>query len=173
MYADALRFLANEAVANLFKMLMPHDNGISMQDAMGNYSQSATDSTAGNIVDSIYGSSGSSSGGSSGGSWINEAFSFIGSLFNSGGRASGGPVDAGHLYRVNEDGPELLTVGGKSYLMMGRDSGNVTPNNTTTKNYAGNRTTINVQVQPTSSRRSADQIAQQIARKQRIAMARN
>jgi len=82
-------------------------------------------------------------------------------------------VDAGHLYRVNENGPELLTVGGKSYLMMGRDSGNVTPNNATTQNYAGNRTTINVQVQPTSSRRSADQIATQIARKQRIATMRN
>jgi len=168
MYADALRFLANEAVANLFKMLMPHDNGISMQDAMGNYSQSATDSTAGNIVDSIYGSSGSSSGG-----FWSSVGGFISSLFNSGGRASGGPVDAGHLYRVNEDGPELLTVGGKSYLMMGRDSGSVTPNNATTKNYAGNRTTINVQVQPTSSRRSADQIAQQIARKQSIATMRN
>lgn len=112
-----------------------------------------------------------SSGDSSGGFW-SAIGGAIGTFFG-GGRASGGMVDAGHLYRVNEDGPELLTVGGKSYLMMGRDSGNVTPNNTTTKNYAGNRTTINVQVQPTSSRRSADQIAQQIARKQAVATMRN
>lgn len=82
-------------------------------------------------------------------------------------------VDAGHLYRVVEDGPEMLEVGGKSYLMMGRQQGTVTPNNSTTKNYAGNRTTINVQVQPTSSRRSAGQIATEIARKQRIATMRN
>lgn len=103
---------------------------------------------------------GGSSGGSSGGSGFwSDVGSIIGSIFG-GGRASGGMVDAGHMYRVNEDGPELLTVGGKSYLMMGREQGSVTSNNNTTKNYAGNRTNITVNVQPTSSRRSADQIAQ-------------
>jgi len=45
-----------------------------------------------------------------------------------GGRAAGGPVDAGALYQVNERGPELLSVGGKDYLMMGAQSGVVTPN---------------------------------------------
>lgn len=152
----------------MFQMLMPHDNGISMQDSMGNYSQSSTDSVAGGIVDSILGSEGSSGGSSGAGFWS----SLIGAFFG-GGRASGGLVDAGHLYRVNENGPELLTVGGKSYLMMGRDQGSVTPSNNAITNYAGNRTTINVQVQPTSSRRSANQIATQIARQQRIATARN
>lgn len=109
---------------------------------------------------------------SSGSGFWSAIGSAVGSFFG-GGRASGGMVDAGHLYRVNEDGPELLTVGGKSYLMMGRDSGNVTPNNTTTQNYAGSRTTNYITVQPTSTRRSADQIATAIARKQRIATMRN
>ena len=45
-----------------------------------------------------------------------------------GGRASGGAVDAGGLYQVNERGPELLTVGGRDYLMMGGQGGYVTPN---------------------------------------------
>lgn len=45
-----------------------------------------------------------------------------------GTRASGGPVLAGRSYLVNELGPELLTVGGRSYLMMGSQSGHVTPN---------------------------------------------
>lgn len=44
------------------------------------------------------------------------------------GRASGGPVNAGSLYQVNERGPELLSVGGRDYLMMGAQSGQVTPN---------------------------------------------
>lgn len=43
------------------------------------------------------------------------------------GRASGGPVMAGGFYPVNENGPELLGIGGKSYLMMGPQSGQVTP----------------------------------------------
>jgi len=45
-----------------------------------------------------------------------------------GGKASGGFVDAGKAYRVNERGPELLTTGGKDYLMMGGAGGSVTPN---------------------------------------------
>lgn len=56
------------------------------------------------------------------------------------GRASGGPVSAGGLYRVNENGPELLDVNGKQYLMMGNRGGMVTPNGDvggggTTNNY--------------------------------------
>lgn len=49
----------------------------------------------------------------------------------SGGRALGGPVSAGSLYRVNEKGPELLTSGGKQYLMMGANSGTVSANGST------------------------------------------
>ena len=43
------------------------------------------------------------------------------------GRASGGPVNAGSFYQVNENGPELLNVSGRTYLMMGGQSGSVTP----------------------------------------------
>lgn len=44
-------------------------------------------------------------------------------------RAIGGPVSAGNMYQVNEQGPELLQVGTKQFLMMGSTSGTVTPNN--------------------------------------------
>lgn len=45
-----------------------------------------------------------------------------------GGRAIGGPVSAGRMYEVNERGrPELLNVGGKQFLMMGNQGGNVKP----------------------------------------------
>lgn len=50
----------------------------------------------------------------------------FGSLFG-GGRANGGGVRRGMFYEVNERGPELLTVGNRQYLMMGDQSGTVTP----------------------------------------------
>lgn len=46
----------------------------------------------------------------------------------SGGRRTGGPVQARSLYRVVEDDePEILTLGGDTFLMMGSQSGQVTP----------------------------------------------
>lgn len=50
-------------------------------------------------------------------------------LGNYGGRrASGGSVSAGSLYEVAEGGrPELLQTGGKTFLMMGNQSGDVSP----------------------------------------------
>lgn len=52
--------------------------------------------------------------GASGGSgWVGTGLSFLGSLFGSG-KASGGPVNAGTVYPVGENGPELFapSVGG-------------------------------------------------------------
>ena len=46
---------------------------------------------------------------------------------NPPGRANGGDVNRGGLYQVNERGPEMLTVGDKSFLMMGSKGGHVTP----------------------------------------------
>lgn len=45
-----------------------------------------------------------------------------------GGLAAGGPARAGGMYEVNEQGPELLTVNSRTYLMMGGKDGFVTPN---------------------------------------------
>jgi lambda family phage tail tape measure protein len=46
----------------------------------------------------------------------------------SGGRAIGGPVSAGGIYQVNErDEPEVLSSGGRDYLLMGGKGGEVTP----------------------------------------------
>lgn len=46
---------------------------------------------------------------------------------NPPGRANGGPTSRGGIYQVNERGPEMLTVGDKSFLMMGNKGGTVTP----------------------------------------------
>jgi hypothetical protein len=45
-----------------------------------------------------------------------------------GGKALGGAVAAGGMYPINETGePEVLTTGGRDYLMMGARSGSVVP----------------------------------------------
>lgn len=68
-----------------------------------------------------------------GGGWLDSLVSFGSGLL---GRANGGPVSAGSMYRVNERGPELLSVGGSDYLMMGKQSGRVVP----TEQIGGSRT---------------------------------
>lgn len=64
----------------------------------------------------------------------------------SGGRAGGGPVSAGSLYQVNEKGPELLTTGGATYLMMGGQGGTVTPNGGVMAGSGGGGITVNTTV---------------------------
>lgn len=44
-----------------------------------------------------------------------------------GGYASGGLMPANSLARVNENGPELMTVRGRDYLMTGNDAVTITP----------------------------------------------
>lgn len=72
---------------------------------------------AANIMGTITG------GATGGGSILGGLF---GGLFG-GGRAHGGTVSPGKLYEVNEQGPELITSGGKTYLMAGSQAGYVTP----------------------------------------------
>jgi hypothetical protein len=91
-----------------------------------------------------------------------------GSVFNAfaswlgGGRASGGSVTGGRTYLVGENGPELFKAPG---------SGTIVPNNRI--GGIGGAQITNVYVQPTSTRRTADQIATATARAQRIASTRN
>lgn len=99
-------------------------------------------------------------GGSSGGGG-----GFLGDLIKTGvsfftgapGRAIGGPVSAGGLYRVNERRPELLNVAGKQFLMMGAQGGSVEPNGSS---GGGNTTNVfNFSVQGPVDRRTESQIA--------------
>ncbi|WHZ20695.1 MAG: hypothetical protein OJF55_002844 [Rhodanobacteraceae bacterium] len=124
----------------------------------------AAQALAARVFDSIgaWGKQNSGAGG-----WEGVLASFA-SAFG-GGKASGGPVSAGSLYRVNENGPELLSVAGKDYLMMGNQGGSITPRG---KFGAGVQIINNVQVQPTASNRTASQVAEKVARKQQLALAR-
>jgi lambda family phage tail tape measure protein len=90
-----------------------------------------------------------------------------------GSRAIGGPVSSGGLYRVNERGPELLTVAGKEYLMLGQHGGDVSP--TPTAARGGGNTYLNVTVAPPagSSRATAMQFGATAGRQMQLAMRRN
>lgn len=79
-----------------------------------------------------------------GGIWADIGNAIVGS------RAGGGPVQPGGLYRVNEEGPELLTVGHDTYLMAGGDGGFVSPLNGPGQIASGassNVVTVNVNVE--------------------------
>ncbi|HWT21696.1 MAG TPA: hypothetical protein VN280_22570 [Variovorax sp.] len=69
-----------------------------------------------------------SGGGSGTGGFGFDFGSLLSGLFGSG-RASGGSVAPFGMHRVNENGPELLDVNGKQYLMNGSRSARITPNN--------------------------------------------
>lgn len=90
-----------------------------------------------------------------------------GQLPTAGGRAIGGPVSRGSIYQVAEKGqPELLTSGGKSYLMTGAQGGQVTP---ATASEAAPVININVagDATPQTVRLIAAQVQQAIARERR------
>lgn len=89
----------------------------------------------------------------------------------SGMRATGGPVSSGNMYRVNENGPEILQVAGRQYLMMGNQSGDVKPVENTSK--AGQTIIVNVTPPAGTSRSSASQWGAEAARQLSRATARN
>lgn len=88
----------------------------------------------------------------SGGNIFSSIGSAIGGLL--GFKENGGAVAAGGLYRVNEAGAELLSVGGRDYLMMGAQGGMVTPAASGGRNI---NLTVQVTAQPGMSRETAAQ----------------
>lgn len=91
-----------------------------LRAAAENWAQQITDLFKGGA------SSGGASGSSGGGFWATAAQAFA--SFFAGGKASGGSVQAGQMYRVNELGTEMFSAGGKDYLLAG-SSGRITPAN--------------------------------------------
>lgn len=122
----------------------------------------AAQAIAAQIGQKLFGGAGMGSGGGLLGG-------FLGSFFG-GGKASGGPVLAGHMYQVNERGPEMLSMDGRDYLMMGRQSGQVIPNERITTSPRPVNQIINVT--GSVSQRSARQLALETAQAQRIAAMR-
>jgi hypothetical protein len=66
--------------------------------------------------------------GGSGSGILGDIFKGVARAFGfGGGRAAGGSALPGQMYRINENGPEMLEMNGSTYLMMGNRSGNVVP----------------------------------------------
>lgn len=102
---------------------------------------------------------------------------FFGNLFGSifgGGKAAGGPVRGGGLYEVNENGPELLQMGSRAFLMMGGEGGRVQPA-AAAAGGMGRALTVNVQVTPPpgASRETALQFGRTVGQQVQLALRRN
>ena len=100
---------------------------------------------------------------------------FLGNLFGSifgGGRANGGPVRGGGLYEVAENGPEVLQMGSRAFLLMGEQGGQVRP---AAAGGAGRSVTVNVQVAapPGGSRETALQFGRTVGQQVQLALRRN
>jgi hypothetical protein len=99
--------------------------------------------------------------------------SFLGPSFG-GGKAIGGPVEAGGLYRVAENRPEMLNVNGESYLLMGNQRGNINPNPQAARSNGQTlNATINVNMPANTSAATANQAGLLVARRLRAASTRN
>lgn len=108
------------------------------------------------LAEGLFGTDSSASGGGgSTGGWIDA----IGSLFG-GGRAYGGDVSAGRVFRVNEREGEYFRP---------NVSGKVIPLSKMPNNPSGGNVTQNIHVRGDVSSRSAAQLAVEAARRQRIA----
>lgn len=117
------------------------------------------------LMEKLFGGMGTGGGGLFGGM-------FSGLFSGLGGNANGGHVSADSFQRVNERGPELLTTtGGKQYLMMGDNSGTVTPNHMSKK--SGIQQTNNFVIQGRIDRRTQLQIAQEAGRRANAASSRS
>lgn len=62
-------------------------------------------------------------------------------MTNLSGMANGGNPQPGSITEVNERGPEMLSVGNRQFLMMGNQSGKVTPNH-----MLGGAANVNIQI---------------------------
>jgi hypothetical protein len=123
------------------------------------------------LVDSLFGKPGTSLGsnGSNGSGGIGGLLSSaLGALFG-GPRAAGGWVAPGKMYEVAENGPELLRVGNRQFLLPTANGGMVTPNS---RIGGGGTVNQNITVVGQITSRTAAQLATETSRAQRRAAAR-
>ncbi|HKY54799.1 MAG TPA: phage tail tape measure C-terminal domain-containing protein, partial [Anaerolineales bacterium] len=116
-------------------------------------------------IEQLFGQQGTTGGGASGGNWIASLF---GALFG-GARATGGSVMPGMFYRINENGPEMLSMGGRDYLMMGAQAGRVS----TTDRSASKVVNQSFYTLGTETKRTQEQKARQSGQAARRAMVRS
>jgi hypothetical protein len=124
------------------------------------------------ITDALKGAMGGSGG--AGGGILSSIGSFFSSIFG-GGRANGGPTNAGSLYQVNERGsPEMLEMDGKEFLLMGNRRGWVDPNPSTNRSSGTTWSPVfNMSFAAGTSVATATQAGAAVARRIQAAAQRN
>lgn len=126
------------------------------------------------LAESLFGAFGEGAGGAlgggggGGGGWAAALASFFG-----GGRAGGGRAARGKFHEVAEKGPELLEVGGKTFLMTGSRDGMITPNEQIVSNQSNDTTNISITVPRDTGRSSAQQLARDLDRELTLARRRS
>ncbi|KDE90580.1 hypothetical protein D7Y57_18870 [Stenotrophomonas maltophilia] len=127
---DGMRTVTDQAVRNMQDafadfLFDPFKDGLGgMVDGFAKTLQKMAAQAAASQIFQMIGSWASGYSGT-GASWVNAIGGAISG--SAGGRAGGGPVAAGSMYRVGEGGrPELFDQGGKTYLIPG-DAGSVRP----------------------------------------------
>jgi lambda family phage tail tape measure protein len=137
--------LANSIVADITRIIIKQQ----ISNALGMATGGGSGSSGGGFLTSIIGAAAGYFGGT--GAQASVASSMGGDSLdnmlkltkNFSGRAIGGPVSAGGLYRVNESRPELLQVAGKQYLMMGNQGGTVDANKDSGNGSSGQSMVLN------------------------------
>lgn len=160
--------LANSIVADITRIIIKQ----MMASAMGGSgSLGWLGSLLGQVAGNLFGTAGTAAVASTmGGDALDNMMTLTNGFGTMPDRAMGGPVLPFEAYHVNENGPELLSVAGREYLLMGDDAGRVTPveNQPTTVNVTNNFTfTTPV------DRRTQTQIAAQAGLSVQRALARN
>lgn len=154
---DALKNAAEDFAATLFRM----GSNKLVEKALGQQGTAGTGQSGGWLSSLFSAWLGGSSGGG-GGSALNGSF------------AIGGVAQAGGLYRVNENGPEIASFGGRDYLMVGSQSGVVTPiSNQARPQRAGGNTYVYQFAAPQERRTVDDLRARREVEDRRSAMRNN
>jgi len=87
----------------------------------------AAEAIAANLAKAVFGDGQGGGAGGSGGGGASGWVALLAQVFG-GGRATGGSIQRGKFYAVNENGmPELATINGRDYLMAGAAGGRITP----------------------------------------------
>jgi lambda family phage tail tape measure protein len=161
--------LANSIVADITRIVIKQ----MMMNAIGGGSGGAGwfGSLVGMGMGAMFGTAGTATVASAmPGNSMDNMMSLTGGFGTVPGSASGGIVNAKGLYQINERGPEVLSVAGKQYLMVGNQDATVSQNSGSGQMVSvTNNFTLNVP----ADRRTQAQIASAAGQSVQRAMARN
>lgn len=184
--ADSTRAIFEDLLVGL-----PKRGKSAWQDFLDSFETMMLRMASKNLVEKVFGAYGTTGQGSAGGDWLGALFggasggsgnygeaagSLIDLFSGDWGLASGGRMRANSAARVNENGLEMASVGGKDYLLTGAQPAHITPNHMLRGRARRLSSDVNISqtivVQGRMDRRTSDQIARSTLMEARLALAR-